>query len=300
MAGLSAIFRSDALAGETWHAGHGQIDPTNGRLLRVESPLLDASRRANRTTVTDMVQESRVRTSVINGKTVTVPYKVTIPVTRGVLQELSVSAWDDGKAVFELESIEAWSSDGSGLDAFERPLLTPWQSTDSPLALVFVNGDFDPMQRSPELGSGLFANPFGDDSSDFFGRRVHDRQDDAVFVRKDPATIPESCGGLFLVADNLDLGMVGGKDHVVVERGGLLQHRVSQRDEVHDVAVFVERSFDTRTHAVVVAVDSFTNVTGEGDEVGRGKHELFFRDVNAESRVAHEWLLGWCPRRSKT
>ncbi len=158
----------------------------------------------------------------------------------------------------------------------------PGKFTDTPLAVVFVNGDFDGRQLAAEFVKCFGDDALGDDSCDLFGGRVDDRKDDTVFVGEDPTPLAKCCCRFLIIAGDEDLGVVARQDHVVVQGCGFFENCIAECDEVDDVAVRIERAFDANTDSIVMAVDALANIAGEGDEVGGGEDELLFADVDGK------------------
>ena len=89
----------------------------------------------------------------------------------------------------------------------------------------------------------------------------------------------------------MNLRMRRRQQHVMIERVGDRLERVAQSDEVDDVLVLVQRSFDLRPHAVVVAVQRLADVPVVRDEVRRAEHVALF----LQSHRVGFWTWSWSP-----
>ena len=65
------------------------------------------------------------------------------------------------------------------------------------------------------------------------------------------------------------------------------QHGITQRYEVHDVAIFVQWPFHRHANSIVVAMQPLTNISGERDEVRSGKNKRLFGNLDAENCFRH-------------
>jgi len=161
---------------------------------------------------------------------------------------------------------------GDGYDDWAKIAISEWSdspghSTNSPLAMILIYRDFQSFDGIAELLSGQVTNAFCNDSRQLFGRRIDDRQNDAVFVREYPAFVAKASGCLTAFAGNPNFSMVSGQQNVVIKRSSDRQDRVAKRNKVSDIAVFIERSLDDDTNAVVVTVESFADVARKRNEV---------------------------------
>lgn len=156
------------------------------------------------------------------------------------------------------------------------------QFAHGPLAEVFFDFNAERIQflavwMLPQAFSQLQTHPVGDQ----FRRGVGDGKQNAIFAREDPAAFFEGCRDFTVVGGHLDLGMRRRQQHAMVETIDQLLRGVSQRDEVEDVAVFVQWPGDFDGDSPVVAMQSLADVTVESDEVSGTEDQVVLRDADA-------------------
>ncbi len=81
--------------------------------------------------------------------------------------------------------------------------LLPLDAAGAPLAVIFVDADFQPVQAIADDGPQNLVQFDGDILRNLFCRGVGHRQQHAIFLRKDPTLVPKSDCDFALVAGQL-------------------------------------------------------------------------------------------------
>src|SRR5207245_4679027 len=108
-------------------------------------------------------------------------------------------------------------------------------------------------------------------------RRRRARKDHAVARREQRARLPgkRDAQAPVLLGD-LELGIVAGQEHAMIELGGEAAHHLLHRGEIdYEPAVFLEPALDNQAGAVIVPMKLLATVAGECDEMRRRKDEVF-------------------------
>lgn len=123
-------------------------------------------------------------------------------------------------------------------------------------------------------------------------RGVGHRQQPTIFTRQNPPPVFEP--DLDLTRPRLDpnLWMLGGKQQRMVELRHDRLSRVAQGDEIEYIMVFIQWPGQLHSDSPVVPMQTFANMAGECDEVGRTKDQVIFGDPHAVKRQLRHFERG--------
>lgn len=155
------------------------------------------------------------------------------------------------------------------------------QAKSTPLTLVLVDRD-NKFLESGSLGAHDWENLVGDILCQPFGCRIIDRQEAAVFRWENPATVFEIRLDFSLGLGNLNRGVRGGQQDVVIQLRDDLLKCIAEGNEVDHVGVFVQPPSHLAGDAVVVAMQTFANIVAKRDEMRSAEDELFFLNGNGK------------------
>ena len=71
------------------------------------------------------------------------------------------------------------------------------------------------------------------------------------------------------------------QQHAVIQFIDDLLCRIAQGDEIEYISIFIQRAGNFHRNTPVMAVQPLTDVSVEGDEVGRTENKVVFRYMNA-------------------
>jgi hypothetical protein len=172
----------------------------------------------------------------------------------------------------------------SRVDSQVRPLrlVYPGQSAQSPLTVVFVHADLQPVQAIADLGIELLLQLSCNPPGDFFGGRVADRKQHAIFFWEHPTFGSESDHHFVCFFRDQNERMLGRNEHVVIQLFDEFLKGIAKGDEIDNVTVLIKRPFYLGLQTVVVSMQTFTDIARKGDEMGGREDQLLFLELNSK------------------
>ena len=172
----------------------------------------------------------------------------------------------------------------SRVDSQVRPLrlVYPGQSAHSPLTVVFVHADFQPVQAIADRGVELLLQLSCNPPSDFFGGRVSNGKQHAILFREHPAFGFEPDHHFVRFFRDQNEGMLGRNEHVVIQLFDERLKGIAKGDEIDDITVLVERSLNLGLQTIIVSMQAFADIASEGNEMGGRENQLLFLELNSK------------------
>jgi hypothetical protein len=116
-----------------------------------------------------------------------------------------------------------------------------------------------------------------------FGCGVADGKDPAVFVGEDPATVGKGGRDFALVRrdGNAYQRVAIREQHAVIELADKRLEAIAEGDKVEDILVFIEIPLNGCFDAPIVAMQPFTDIAIERDEVRRAEDQSILGDADS-------------------
>lgn len=151
----------------------------------------------------------------------------------------------------------------------------PIDSTMSPLSVVLIDPHVQPSDSGTLVAHA--CSEFGSDPPrQTLGRRVFNRQQLAVPHWKNPSLIAERSNYLRLFSPHANHGMKCRQQYTVVKSFDDIRQTIAKGNEIDDILVFIQRTFDFRLDAVIVTMQALADVACKGNKMSRAKDQLFF------------------------